>query len=361
MRRPSLLHFFPTPAFLSMPAVGFDISDKAIHFVELAQNSNGFTVKRFGKKEFQSENPDIALDQKLAAAVLEIAKEHKLKFVNASLPEEKAYLFKTEIPNVERPLVRSTIEFKLEEQVPIPPSEAVFDYDILKNTKTLEKGSEHMDVSVTVLPEIVVSSYVDLLAKANLAPLSFEIEPQALSRAVIQYDDEKTYLLVNFAASRTGLSIVSNGVVHFSSALTIGGNSLTTAIKKFLHTSTEEAEKIKKEHGFVKNKENMELFFSLMSTMSVLRDEMNRVLQYWKTREKHDQGKESLIDGIILCGEDVAIEGFQDYFNLSFHIPVTLGNVWANVAALQKYTPPIPFNESFAYAIAIGLALPKKK
>jgi len=340
-----------------MPAVGFEMSERSARFIEFTEKSGHLEVKRFGKKQFSLVNGDFTLDQGVRTALGEFVKEHKLKGIKAALPEEKAYLFKMEIPRVDHAQIRSTIEFKLEEQVPIPPSEAVFDYTVVE-----EGGAEHdhLDVSVTVLPEKVVSSYVELFSGAGLMPLSFEIEPQALSRAVIKRGDSRLYMLVNFAPARTSLSIVSDGVVHFSSTLTLGGNSLTTAIKKYLKISTEEAEKIKKEQGFMKNKDNVELFFSLMSTMSVLRDEMNRVLQYWRTRDKRNAEKEKLIDGIILCGDDVSIEGFKDYFSLSFTIPVFLGDVWANVAPLEVYTPPISFDESFAYGIAIGLALAQK-
>jgi len=42
---------FPPPKFLSMPAVGVDISDSSIHFVELKSGKNGLVVSDFGEKE----------------------------------------------------------------------------------------------------------------------------------------------------------------------------------------------------------------------------------------------------------------------------------------------------------------------
>ncbi len=339
-----------------MPTVGFDVSDGSIRFIELKNKVGFFEVGKFGKYDFDIKGDDVTLNQDAKATLLKIKDEEGIKFVSGALPEEKAYLFKTEIPLVEESAIRSTIEFKLEEQVPIAPGDSIFDYNIINEGN----GHDHIDVGVTVLPKNVVSNYVDLFSEAGLTPLFFEIEHQAIARAVIKKGDRKTYLLVNFSSKRTGLSVVSESVIHFSSTVAMGGEALTSAIKKHLNVSDTEAIKIKRNHGFVKNKENVELFFSLMSTMSALRDEINRVVEYWRTRDRSkNKEKENSIDAIILCGGDVTIEGFSEYFSLSFGIPVLLADVWTNVASLDYYTPPISFDDSFDYAIAIGLALPR--
>jgi Tfp pilus assembly PilM family ATPase len=56
------------------------------------------------------------------------------------LPEEKAYLFTTSIPKVAQKDIRSAIEFKMEENVPIPASDLVFDFLVCK--VTLHTGIE---------------------------------------------------------------------------------------------------------------------------------------------------------------------------------------------------------------------------
>ena len=40
---------FPTPKFLAMPAVGIDISDDSIRFVELVNKKEGKILSRFGE------------------------------------------------------------------------------------------------------------------------------------------------------------------------------------------------------------------------------------------------------------------------------------------------------------------------
>ncbi|NDF13372.1 MAG: hypothetical protein EB060_11240 [Proteobacteria bacterium] len=62
---------------------------------------------------------------------MSVKKELGLSFVQVTLPEDKAYIFRTSIPKVSEAQVRQAIEFQLEENVPLSPAEAVFDFIVL--------------------------------------------------------------------------------------------------------------------------------------------------------------------------------------------------------------------------------------
>jgi len=354
-----LLRFFPVPEFLSMPTVGFDVTNEAIRFIEFEEGKLGLRLKKYGKKDIvfaEGKTDNLLESPELKKALEEIQKEFRFNFIHASLPEEKAYLFKTEIPNVLPQEIRSAIEFKLEENVPLNSAQSLFDYTLIGGAKHAE---DHLDVSVSVLPKSLVSLYVNLFHSAGFVPLSFEVEAQAIARAVIGRNNHETFLIVNFGETKTGLFIVQDGIVHFTSTLPVGGTSLTDAIRKHFSIDEAEAERIRQEVGVVKDKKNIDLFFSMMSTLSVLRDEINRLLLYWQS--KGDQGVDHSpkVDRIILCGTDAYMGGFREYLEASMKIDSEFANVWINVFDVNEYTPPISFTESLAYVTAIGLALPK--
>lgn len=352
--------FFPPPRFLEMPAVGLDISDNAVSALELVRRKGAFAVGRFGRRLLPQGAISGGYVNDRDAVVGELRKLRdilKLDFVNASLSEEKAYLFKTKIPRVSRKEIRGVLEFKLEENVPIPVSDAIFDYTVIAQSG--HDVDDHMDVGVTVLPKKVVDTYAELLDAAGLVPLSFEIEAQAISRSVIAKGDRETYLVVNFGESKTGLFIVSDEVVHFTSTVAIGGVHITDAIAKYLSVSSEEAQKLKREHAAFRDKKNMDLFLSLMNAISALKDEVSKLSMYWHTHT--DSGGESgrKIGRIILCGRDASFTGFSDYLSLALQCKVEVGNVWRNTCSFDEYIPPIFSDESLDYAAAVGLALPK--
>lgn len=356
MDRKVFFKFFPTPKFLEMPAVGLDISDTAIRFVELVKTAEGFKVGRFGERDIPEPlvGTDFLASRGFEGFLSTFEQEHKLTFVNASLPEEKAYLFKVELPKVRREEIRSMLEFRLEEFVPLPAGEAVFDYDIGKNR---QPGDKQLDLSVTVLPRKVVDGYLTLFKTAGFQPLSFEIEGQAIARAVIGKGDNRTIMIVNFSETRTTMFIVSNGVVNFSSTIGLGGATLTTAIKKNYNVSFAEAEHLKRERGFRATRKDTDLFFAIVNSLSVLRDEIGRLASYWRTHSANRGEEVGEIEHIILCGRDSGLDGFLEYFSLNLNLPVELANVWTNVCSFEDYIPPIPFSESLKYAAAVGLAL----
>ncbi|GMQ95168.1 MAG: PilM family type IVa pilus assembly protein TapM [Patescibacteria group bacterium] len=351
---------FPPPKFLEMQAMGVDISDRSVHFVELRLSKKGLVISKFGEKAISAgvvESGKIKKAEELTNILASLRKEIDFHFVNVSLPEEHAYLFKLRIPNMKKSEITNNLELQIEENVPISAREAVFDYDIIGEEN---RRTDHMEVGVSVLPRGIADSYVTLFEEAGLMPISFEIEAQAIARCVIPEGDKGTFMIVDFGKTRTGISIVSEEVVRFTSTVNIGGASLTHAIGKALKISFEKAEKIKKEKGMARtanNGDNNDLFQTLASTVATLRDEINKHYIYWNTHDDQYHKKRSRIEKIILCGGDSNLFGLPEYLSSGLRVNVGLANTMVNVNSPERYIPEMTFSDSLRYATAIGLAL----
>jgi len=348
---------FPPPRFLDLPRVGLDISDEAVRFVELVPTTWGVSVGKWGEVALPRgivESGHINDPERLKRVLALIKDEYKFKYITASLPEEKVYLYKTTIPIVERHEIRNAIEFTLEENVPLHPDSTVFTYKVIK--KDEEKGV--MEVSVGVLPDKVVQMYFDVFQSVGLIPLDFHIEGIAITNAVIGSDDMGTNMVVNFTERSTGVYIASEGVVRFTSTLPLGGDALTTALQKTLGISFEEAQRIKRQEEHEGNKKaGKELFGYSMNTLSAIKDELLKIITYWSTHDSVDK----TIEKIIVCGEDSAIIGLDKYLTLSLKIPAKQANVWGNAFSFDRYIPPIECTESLNFSVPIGLALSSLK
>jgi type IV pilus assembly protein PilM len=360
MRTPSIFNFFPTPKFLEMPYVGFQVSDDAARFVEIVKGKKGLEVGRYasmpipkGVIEGGYVNDPSALIKLLKA----MREKHGLSFVKASLPEEKAYLFKAELEltDPDDAEIREAIEFKLEENVPISALNAIFDYSVISS------APGRVEVSISVLPSKVVETYLDIFHAAGLTPLAFETEGRAVARTMAKSGTPEATIVVDFREAQTGLYIVSNGSVRFTSTLTVGGGMLSEALMKNFGITKEEAERMKREKGMDADGENSEMWGYFTNALSVLKDELAKVIAYWQSREENAGKPERKIGRIVLCGADAALAGFDRYVALNTKIPAELGNVWGNVRPLDSYIPPIEFVDSLDYAVAIGLALPDGK
>ncbi|MSU55459.1 MAG: hypothetical protein EXS46_02885 [Candidatus Taylorbacteria bacterium] len=350
--------YFPLPKFLEMRPMGLAITGHYVHVVEFVQKGHGIALGRYGSRRIPSGviQDGYVNDKPAITEILKsLQKELSMEFVRATLPEEKVYLFKTEIPKEAAGNLREAIELRLEENVPIAPADVIFDYAVIPGSEK----SDHFDVSVSALPSKVVSTYLDIIKEAGLKPVSFNVEASALRRAMIPKGSLDTFMIVNVREVHTALSIVSKGVVQISLMIPIGGAALTEALAKHFSIDNEEAKKIKEERGFVKNSDNMELFFAIPNTISAIKDEVNKLLVYWQTHKKPSGTDVERVDKIILCGRDANFVGFDEYLSSAMKIPTEIGNVWRNAFSFDDCIPEISHLDSLDYARAIGLALPQ--
>ena len=346
--------FFPIPKFLTMSSVGFDISDHSIKFVELKKTSKGLFLGKFGKQKIPKgvlELGKIKDTKKLIKILNDLRHKYNLNLIRVSLPEEQVYIFNIILPKIKNKEIRNTIELQLEDHIPISANESVFDYNIIS------EQDDKYNIQVVVLSREVIESYLDIFKQSGLTPVSFELEAQASSRAVIPEGDQGTYMIVDFGDTLTGVSVVSQGIVSFNSTIDIGGSLLTEMVQKGLKIDFDEAEKLKKKYGLKKNLDNKELFPILLSSVSVLRDEINKHYVYWHTHKDENGKDKKKIDKIILCGGNSNLIGLSDYLSTSIRTSVRIADVWININSFSNDIPEITFNDSLGYATAIGLSL----
>lgn len=350
------LRYFPAPDFLKMSSIGLDISDGSIRFVELIDYRGKKILSRFGRIDLPENvvlKGDIVDKERLVEILKKLKNKHDFSFVRISVIESSSYIFKTKIPitkNMDRDSLKGSLSFKLEENVPVRSDEAIFDFDIIN------WGEKNLEVVVSVLPKKNVDQFINVFDEAGLIPLSLEVEAQAITRSVVPYNNNQTFMIVDFRNARTGISIISDGVVQLTSTIDVGGDDLVRAIEKHLGVSKKEAKKIKEERGFIKQDSKDDLFYAMMNSISVLKDEMNKYLFYWNGHKENSK-KGKLVKKIILCGENGALRGLDDYFSLSMKLGVEKANVWGNILSLEDFVPEMTFRESLEYATAIGLAM----
>jgi len=354
---PLLLRLFPPPRFLTMPSVGIDISDSSVKFLELIGAPGHLKIGRFGERTIPSgivEAGQIKDSERLAEVLVQLRKEEKIEYIRAGLPEEEAYLFHAQVPeSASAAEARTVIEFQLEENVPITSAEAVFDYE--PTGKEIHEGQR--EVIVSVYPLSLVSSYREAFEKAGMIPLSFEVEAQAIARSIVPLGSEKTYFIVDFGRARTGLAVVSRGVLLFTATIEVGGVAMTQAIMKTFKVDEREAERLKNERGFTRSQTDTELWSALMNTIAALKDEINRHFVYWNSRKGADNKQYQKIDELLLCGGNSNLTGLPEYLSQSLKVPVRLGAVWGNALSFNDVIPPIDKSHSLGYATAVGLAL----
>ncbi|MBX4189601.1 pilus assembly protein PilM [Candidatus Parcubacteria bacterium] len=316
MAQYSFLDFFPTPEFLLITSTGVTISDTNVYVVEFKRSGKGdrgLILSRLGSvplPEGAVENGVIYNKEAVIKALTELREHHSFRYVRATFPEEKAYLFTTEVDKVSSSDLRDAIAFTIEENAPVHLSESVFEYDIISETE------EKVRAAVTVLPTEAVASYTEVFEAAGIEPVGFDITPQAISRALIPRGDKRTFLILNVGEKKTGLYVVEDGVVQFSSTVTLGAGEGPD-----------------------------------YPDLDGLRMEVRKLFGFWDTQ----------IDKVILSGRGAGKHDFIERLMDEMGVEYAVGDIWASASPIEKYVPDIPFTTSLSYAAPVGTALPSKR
>ncbi len=330
----SFFDFFPTPKFLEMPAPGLSLSDNGIRFIELSRHKREFSLKRYDFVPFSTPlivSGVIQDAEKLTKELGAFREKHDLHYIRTSLPEERAYLFSTEISPMQSEHLKTAIEFSIEENVPLSVAEAVFDYTkIPKKTKNEVGGTR---VSVSVFPTSVVTEYLNVFRGAGFEPMHFEVESQAIAKAVVKRGENRTSVILHVGFEKIGIYICEGQAVVFTS---------TISITPF---------------AFEKNSEENSGSEKESRAMKEIVDALKKIFLYWQTQAERTGDKEKLFEKVILVGKEASRIGLSQAISQGVNMPVEYGNVWQNAFSLDSYIPDIPKEESIKYATAVGLAL----
>lgn len=325
LRKKTFLNFFPVPEYLLLSTAGIVITDDDTKFVELHRKlfKEEFKLARFNKQE----NPPGAVESglvndpgKLAPVLKAIVPGRSIRYVHATLPEEKAYLFTVSVNRVSAGELKDAVASIIEENVPVSLAESVFDLEVIEESSSESEAK----LAVSVLPKNIVNSYAALLESAGLTPVSFDIESRAIARAIIPRGSRESTLIINLGRKRTGFYVVENGVVQFSTtpAYGIGGDDSYPSIPD-------------------------------------LKAEMRKVFAFWDARSGESPGGQGKkIGKILLCGAGANRKDFIDKFLSESSVPYAPADVQANFPSFGRRDSKMSLDESLDYCSAIGLVLP---
>ncbi|MFH1979141.1 MAG: type IV pilus assembly protein PilM [Patescibacteria group bacterium] len=347
--------FFPLPEYLLMPAVGIDISDRSVKYVELERKSDGLRLKGYDRKKMKEgviKNGIIENKEELIKVLKEMKQKIDNDYAIASLPEEKAFLKTVQLPFMEDYQIRKSLEVQLEEIIPFPPEEIIFDFEIARRSTKENK----IEIVLSAFPKKVAGDYADVLKESGFKPIAFEVENQSVFRPLVRQGEEGAVMVVDFGKTRTSFLVGEDGFVKFGSTINVSGGHIDSSLSRTLNLDIFEAEKVKKKQS-LQESEHGRILSSILPAVSVIKDEVKRVLDYWQTCAKDQGFKNKDIDRIILCGGDSNMIGLVEYMSYELKKPVFVGNPWLNIASFDDYVPSMERKESLMYVTALGLAL----
>jgi type IV pilus assembly protein PilM len=261
---------FAPPRYLSLSLAGIDISTSGIKAVRLSEGIHGLTLGSYSEVRIPSGafvDGEIVDHASVADALSKAAKSAYISSANVALPESKSYLFETASSGNSAAEWRISIEQRLDELIPLPPSEAVFDV-----VKVGHDGNGDAIVAGIGFARRIVDGTMSVFDASGIKVESLEEETFSTARALLPRGDESTVLLIDIGRSTTKISIIEKCIPRFATTIGIGGHSLTLAVQKHFGVTEAEARKIKAERGIVHVPGNEDYLAAMLSTVSAIRD-----------------------------------------------------------------------------------------
>ena len=322
------LDFFPAPKFLLLSTVGISFSDRGVQSVEFRQSPIPKQLELAHSVEVPLPEGAIVqgyvYDKPAVVKVLsELKTKYSLQYIKATLPEEKAYMFTVEVQTEPFNSLRDRVAFTVEENAPVSLATSIFDFEIIGEGL----GKPVIKVVVSVLPKKVVETYIEISESAGLVPVSFEIESQAIARAIVKRGETRSQLIVNMENEKTGLYVVEDEVVQFSTTPAFG----------------------------------VRLVDGVYPDIVSLKNEIRKVFAFWNTRLDKDGKPLKRIERVLITGRGAANKDFVKALMEDIDIEHVFADVWINALPHPENTTPVDSPESLMYSAAIGVALPDKE
>jgi type IV pilus assembly protein PilM len=340
------------PSTLAFPAAGIDISSGSIKSMQFSNAHGRLVVGNYTQVPLQEGvfvDGDIEKEDIIVDVLRTLRLKQRVRYAVASLSERKAYMYQIIVPTDQKDLTEA-VEFDLEAHVPLPPSETLFDYEVVRS---VQGGTV---VAVAAFAKRVVETYERVFAAAGIVLRGLEIESHAMVRAALtEKDRQQVVMIVDMGKRSTRIAVADHGAVSYTATVDFGGDMLTTALIKRFNIETAAAEEMKNARGFLLSTENKDVVEAVASSISILRDELVRHVTYWNNPAPDDVPRDP-IGRVVIAGGNANMRGLSEYLSGALYLPVVVADVWQNIFSLDEYIPTMAMNESLEYAPAIGLA-----
>lgn len=354
---------------------GIDISDLSLKIAKIKKKKRSFVLSSLAETPIKSglisdgEIKDSAsLTEVIRRAVKNIQGEKlNTNYVIASLPEEKSFLQIIQLPKMKEEEIRKAIYFEAENYVPLPMDQVYLDFQVVP---PLYGHLDHIDALIAALPKKIVDSYLECLKGAGLKPVAFEIESQALSRALVKNEvSPSPLLLIDLGATRTSFIVFSGHSLRFTTSIQVSSQNFTEAIADNLKVSLSDAENLKVKYGLEKKDQprettkdvdsKSEVFEALVPSLTDLVEQIKKYLEYYQSHffHEHFPKENRVVKKILISGGGSNLKGLAEFLSVELKIPVEKADPLVNILLKKQKIPPRGGSENLSFATAIGLAL----
>lgn len=345
--------------------VGVDIGTTSVRGAELSLGGSMPSVVRIAQVPLSAgavENGEVRGVDEVTEAVRELWRRggFKSKQVTLGVGNQRVVVREVTVPSLPEKEMQQSLPYQVQELIPIPMEEAVFDYDVLEEVE--EDGRKMSRLLVVAAQRDMIETHLRTVVDAKLEPVGVDLVPFALVRSIGEWEglglgetDAGGEAVVDVGADVTNICVHERGVPRFVRILPSGGNDVTGSLASNLGVSQEDAEIFKRGGPLTGKAPSDEARQTLQQRTAGLVDEIRSSLDFYRAQTPGAQ-----VSRVLVSGGGSKMPGFVEMLGQRIGVPTQRGRAFAKVNVQLSLTEADLVEAEPLLAVAIGLALPEE-
>jgi len=294
----------------------------------------------------------------VVAAIKEIMKTRGIRPAPLMLSLSGQVVFPrfVKLPAVGREKLLQMVQYEVEQNVPFPINEIVWNHQFIGDDSTGEQSAMIVAAKIENVREIT-----DCVVAAGLEPEIVDVAPMALYNCLrYNYSDlSGCTVLLDIGARSTNLIFVEDEKIY-SRCIPVAGNAITQELVKSFQVSFREAEELKRQYGFVAlggvfatEDERAERISKIVrNVVTRLHAEISRSVNFYRSQ----QGGSAPVR-VFLTGGSSVLPHLDTFFREKLQVEVAYLNPFVNVGLNNRINRDKAGVDAFVLAETVGLAL----
>lgn len=329
---------------------GLDVSDRSLKVMQFSRTRNQTHLGSFGEitlPEGLIDQGIIQNDAEVAGRIKEVVSKAGIasNHVVAALPEAHTFLKLVTVAKDDSPALRDQISKELQKHLPYDIEEVWWDF------ATVAQDETHLQILIGAAPRTLVESYRQVLIKAGLMPVLFDIESLAIARALINSGapGQGCSMAVNIGQSKATIIMANSLTVIFTADGRSAAGELTAKIAEALSLDQNAAEEMKRKRGLVR--ETTEYSATVKKYADNLAQRIRGTINFAANQVRACPA----VSQVLLSGGGALLAGLPEELTGQLKIPTRLADPWINTrdSIGTKVQPEL----GIRLVTAIGLAL----
>ena len=277
--------------------------------------------------------------------------------VNYAVSAQQVFTRFVKLPSVGEEQVDQIVTFEAQQNVPYPINEVVWDYQLVDSG-----DPSQVEVVIVAVKSDLLDEINDSVEQSSLQATTIDVAPMAIYNAFrYSYSDlTGCSLIIDIGSRTTNLIFIEPNKV-FSRSIPNGGTSITTQIAKEFGESFSEAEKRKKDTGFVSlggayadadDPDVARVSKLIRNAMTRLHAEIARSISFYRSQQGGSQPVR-----VFVSGGSASLPYLREFFHEKFNLPVEFFNPLRNVSVASNLNPEEIGHQAHTLGEIVGLAL----